>query len=159
MTLRNFARIVRVVALYLVCNHFVAPAVTAQAAAQASNNESLVRRADSSWTRAYATHDTLLALRVFAESFRMTATDGRLKNRRDELADVRATPGMTVEFFRSADVHVQMLEHAAVVTGVLEWRLTTNGAGVDTRRRYTATWSRGGPLGWQMVALHIGRAP
>lgn len=133
--------------------------VSAQSTKGVSSAEPHIRRADSSWTRAYATHDTALALSVFADSFRMTATDGRLKNRRDELADVRATPGMTVEYFRSTDVHVQVLEGAAVVTGLLEWRVTTNGAGVDTRRRYTATWNRGGPLGWQMVALHIGRAP
>jgi hypothetical protein len=33
-----------------------------------------------------------------------------------------------------------------------------NGNSSTVRRRYTAVYSRGGALGWRMVALHMGRA-
>jgi hypothetical protein len=29
----------------------------------------------------------------------------------------------------------------------------------DVKRRYTIVYARGGPLGWRIVAVHMGRAP
>jgi hypothetical protein len=34
-----------------------------------------------------------------------------------------------------------------------------NGQTNDTKRRYTIVYARGGPLGWRIVAMHMGRAP
>lgn len=130
------------------------------AQANATSPEAAVRRADSLWANSYAVHDTARARQLFDPQFVMTSTDGSRKDRERELMDVRSSPQWTVNYFRSLDVTVRMLgESAAVVTGTLDWRLTSNGQPQDTRRRYTATWERGGPLGWRMVALHVGRAP
>jgi ketosteroid isomerase-like protein len=130
-----------------------APSVTT---AQAADS---VRALDARWAGAYASHDTALALAAMAPRIVITATNGSQKDRATELGDVRASPGLTVHYFRSADVHVQVHGDAAVITGRLEWSTTFNGRASETRRRYTATWVRGGPLGWQMVALHIGNSP
>lgn len=112
---------------------------------------------DSAWTRSYATHDTALAIRVMAPEIVITATNGSTKDRAKELEDVKPYPGMTVNYFRSANVKV--VERAAVVIGTLEWETVSNGRTSPVRRKYTATYAKGGPLGWQMVALHIGQAP
>lgn len=118
-----------------------------------------VRRVDSLWAASYASHDTTLALQLFAEDLAITATNGSQKDRAREMEDVRATPGYTVNYFRSREVRVRPLGDAAVVTGLIEWELVTaNGTSV-TRRRYTAVWARGGVHGWRMVTLHIGQAP
>lgn len=132
---------------------FVAPQV---GAAQAADS---VRAIDANWARAYATNDTAYALAAMAPTFVMTSTNGSQKDRATELNDVRATPGLTVAYFRSADVMVRMHGSTAVVTGRFEWSTTLGGRTSETRRRYTATWVRGGPLGWQLVALHVGQSP
>jgi hypothetical protein len=115
-----------------------------------------VRRLDSLWANAYATHDTVFARQVFADDFVMTAGNGTMKDREAELGDIRPAAGIVVTYFRSADVTVRVLGTAAVVTGRLEWVL---GSRPEIRRRYTATWSRGGVHGWRMVALHVGPSP
>ena len=118
-----------------------------------------VRRLDSLWASTYATHDTTTALKLMGERFIMTSTDGSQKGRDKELHDVRAVPDMTVDYFRTADVSVYGYPSAVVVTGRLEWRTSSGGRSRDVARRYTATWVPGGPLGWQLVALQVGRVP
>lgn len=118
-----------------------------------------IRALDSAWARAYATHDTSLALQLFAEDIVVTSVSGATKDRSGEIADVRRSPGLQLEFFRTSDAKVRVYESSAVVTGVAEWKYTLNGQVSNPRRRYTAVYVKGGPLGWRMVALHMGRAP
>jgi len=61
-------------------------------------------------------------------------------------------------FFRTSVVTVRCYTGACAVVGVAEWEFEFNGRVSVTRRRYSATWIRGGPLGWQMVSLHISPA-
>jgi ketosteroid isomerase-like protein len=127
--------------------------------AGAQTSADTVRSLDARWAAAYGTHDTAFALAAMSPAFVMTSTNGSQKDRATELGDVRRSAGLTVHYFRSADVDVRMHGNAAVVTGRLEWSTTYNGRTGDVRRRYTATWVRGGSLGWQLVALHVGQAP
>jgi len=64
-----------------------------------------------------------------------------------------------MEYFRTEDVSCRVYASAAVVPGLAVWRFTYNGQPTALRKRYTATYIRGGPLGWRMVALHLGNAP
>jgi hypothetical protein len=125
--------------------------------ALAQSTAAQLRAIDSAWTRSYATHDTMLAKSVMAPDIVITATNGSRKDLAKELEDVKPWPGMTLNYFRSADVAV--LERVNVVMGRLEWETVQNGRATALKRRYTATYARGGPLGWQMVALHIGQSP
>jgi uncharacterized protein DUF4440 len=112
---------------------------------------------DSAWARSYATSDTALASKLFDDSLIVTSGNGRLKDKKGEMADVGpAQPGFQIHYFRTSDVRVQ--PRAGVVTGLAEWSWTSNGNTNLTRRRYTAVYARGGPMGWRMVALHIGPA-
>jgi hypothetical protein len=63
-----------------------------------------------------------------------------------------------MDYFRTDSVRVKVYGTAAVVTGIAEWRLAYRGQVSMNRRRYTAVYTRGGPLKWRMVALHMGRA-
>lgn len=58
--------------------------------------------------------------------------------------DVRPTPGLQMEYFRTEDAACRVYESAAVVTGLAPWRLTYNGQPAALRRRYTAMYVRGG---------------
>lgn len=117
-----------------------------------------LRQLDSAWARSYATYDTALANKLFDDSLFVTSGNGRIKDKKGEMADVGpAQPGFQIHYFRTSDVRVQ--PRAGVVTGLAEWSWTFNGRTNVTRRRYTSVYARGGPLGWRMVALHIGPAP
>lgn len=129
----------------------------AQSAAAQSTRDSLLAL-DSAWARSYAKADTALANKLFDDSLIVTSGNGRLKDKKGEMADVGPLPpGFQIHYFRTSDVRVQ--PRAGVVTGLAEWSWTFNGPTSTTRRRYTAVYARGGPLGWRMVTLHIGPAP
>ena len=129
----------------------------AQSAGAQSTRDSLLAL-DSAWARSYATADTALANKLFDDSLIVTSGNGRLKDKKGEMADVGPLqPGFQIHYFRTSDVRVQ--PRAGVVTGLAEWSWTFNERTSTTRRRYTAVYARGGPLGWRMAALHIGPAP
>jgi serine-type D-Ala-D-Ala carboxypeptidase/endopeptidase len=118
-----------------------------------------VRALDSAWARSYATHDTALAGKLFADDLIVTSSSGTLRDKAGELGDVGPAPGLVMEYFRTEDVAVRVYGAAAVVNGVASWRFTMNGRANALRRRYTATYIQGGPLGWRMVAIQLGPAP
>ncbi|HJR33554.1 MAG TPA: nuclear transport factor 2 family protein [Gemmatimonadales bacterium] len=118
-----------------------------------------VRALDSAWARAYATHDTTLALALFAPDLVVTSANGSLKSRADELGDIRPQPGLRMQYFRTSEVNIRIFGRSAVITGLATWRFTFNERDSEVSRRYTAVYAAGGPLGWRLVALHMGRAP
>ena len=118
-----------------------------------------VRALNGGWAQAYATHDTTFANALFSHDFVATSSGGTVKNKAGEMADVRPAPNLRMHFFRTSGVEIRPHGAATVVTGLAEWEFTFNGRVTPLRRRYTAVYVRGGPLGWQMVALHIGPAP
>jgi hypothetical protein len=113
---------------------------------------------DARWAFAYRSHDTAFAKRLFAVDLVVTSANGTLKDRKKELDDIRPAPGLVMEYFRTDSVRVRVHGTAAVVTGIAEWRFVYRGQPTTNRRRYTAVYTRGGPLRWRMVALHMGRA-
>lgn len=44
----------------------------------------------------------------------------------------------------------------ATPTGAAEWRFTWNGQTREVQRAYTIMYSKGGPPGWRILAVHIG---
>jgi ketosteroid isomerase-like protein len=118
-----------------------------------------VRALDAGWARAYATHDTTFASRLFADDLTVTVASGRIKTKADELRDVAPAEGLRVHYFRTVGVDVRLEADSAVVTGIAEWEFEHGGRVSAVRRAYTATYARGGPLGWRMVALQLRAAP
>ena len=125
--------------------------------AQSPVIDSLVRL-DSAWARSYAVHDTALAQAIFASDLMVVGGNGSLKSREGELRDIRPQAGLRMHYFRTKNVTVRCYTAACAVVGVAEWEFEFNGKVDATRRRYSAAWVRGGPLGWQMVTLHISAA-
>ena len=117
-----------------------------------------VARLDSAWAKSYAVHDTAMAQALFASDLVVVGGSGSLKNREGELRDVRPQAGLRMHYFRTLEVTVRCYIGACAVVGVAEWEFEFNGRVDATRRRYSATWVRGGSLGWQMVSLHISPA-
>ena len=128
--------------------------VGAQSSAQP--DVATIRRLDSLWAQMYARHDTMLARSIYAEDLVFTSANGNQKNREQELADVRPQPGLVMDYFRTTPTQVRVHEGAAVVTGIAEWRFTWNGDTREVKRGYTIMYSKGGPLGWRILAVHMG---
>ena len=121
-------------------------------------DEAAVRGLDSLWARMYQTHDTATAVQLYAEPLVFISANGTQKTRAEELADVRPAAGLTMDYFRTKPATVRVFGRLALVTGTAEWRFTMNGAPRDVRRSYTAIYSRGGPLGWRILAIQMGNA-
>ena len=136
---------------------FAAMAFATVAQAQSPAADS-VARLDQAWARSYAVHDTATAQALFAADLVVVGGNGGLKNREGELRDIRPTPGLTMHYFRTTDVAIRCYSGACTVVGVAEWEFEFNGRVDATRRRYSALYVRGGPLGWQMVTLTISTA-
>jgi ketosteroid isomerase-like protein len=137
----------------------VTTATSVSAGQTPATAESEVRALDAGWARSYQVHDTAYAISLFADDVVITATNGSLKNKNGELADIRPNANLKMDYFRTKDVNVRVMQGAAVVTGLAEWSFTFNGRPSQVTRRYTAVYEKGGPLGWRIVAMHIGRAP
>ena len=136
---------------------FLALVTPATALAQQDAADS-VAFLDSRWAYAYKSHDTTFAKRLFAPDLVVTSANGTLKDREKELDDIRPAQDLAMDYFRTDSVQVRVHGTAAVVTGIAEWRFIYRGQPATNRRRYTAVYTRGGPLRWRMVALHMGRA-
>ena len=126
---------------------------------QAQSAEDTLRKLDSAWARAYAEHDTATAISLFDDRLIVTSGTGTTKDKSGELGDIRPSAGLQMHFFRTSSVEVRVSGASAAVAGLAEWSFTYNGRTNTIRRRYTATYAQGGPLGWRMIALHIGPAP
>jgi hypothetical protein len=109
----------------------------------------------------YQTYDTAMARKLYADNLIWTTVDGSLKDKRAEMADVAPAAGLVMEYFRTSGVAIRVPpgNEAAVVTGLAEWRFTFNGRSNQVARRYTHVYVKGGPLGWQILAVHMGQAP
>jgi len=137
----------------------VALLATLVAPLRAQSPVDTLRMLDSAWARAYATHDTALALALFADDLVMTSSNGARKTKPDELRDVRPYAGLRMHYFRTTGVDIKVHGDAAIVVGVAEWEFTMEGRVSAYRRSYTAVYVRGGPLHWRIVGLHMGNAP
>ncbi|MEO8198910.1 MAG: nuclear transport factor 2 family protein [Gemmatimonadota bacterium] len=125
----------------------------------AQNDPNTLRRLDSGWAQSYAQHDTAFAQALFADSMVVTGSTGQVKDREGELGDVRPLAGLEMKYFRTDDVKPRLHGDVAIVTGLAEWEFSYQGRNNHLRRRYTAVYTRGGSLGWEMIALHLSPAP
>jgi ketosteroid isomerase-like protein len=146
-------RFLIILCIVAVCS---ANAVSAQSPAQSSSDIATIRRLDSLWAQMYARHDTVMARSLYAEDLVFTSANGNQKNREQELADVRPHPGLVMDYFRTTPTQIRVHDGAAVVTGTAEWRFTWNGQTREVKRAYSIMYSKGGPLRWRILAVHMG---
>ena len=119
-----------------------------------------LRRLDAGWANMYAEQDSVYALQLLSDDFIITTYEGGVngkpfvevvQDRASALKAVRPLHFISVYYFRTRDTQIRLHGDAAVITGVVEEinpiRRVTG--------RYTATYVRGGPLGWRLVAVHM----
>src|SRR3990170_4229161 len=82
----------------------VAAACTTSRSVRIPKGAISLRGADSLWASNYVTHDSASAVNLMADDFFMTTSSGTVKDRAAELEDIRARPGLRMDYFRTEDV-------------------------------------------------------
>jgi ketosteroid isomerase-like protein len=139
----------------------IALTVSAASITEGQSPVEAIHRLDSLWAQMYQTHDTATARKLYADDLIWTTVDGNVKDKRAELADVAPAAGLVMDYFRTSRVAIRVPPDTgtAVVTGLAEWKFTVNRRSREVARRYTHVYVHGGPLGWQILAVHMGQAP
>ena len=119
-------------------------------------DEAAIRKLDSLWASLYAKHDTVAAAQLYAPYLVFVSANGTHKTVADEMADIRPAPGLVMEYFRTNPTTVKTFDRVAIVSGTADWRFTMNGTPRQIGRPYSAIYTRGGPLGWRIVAVQMG---
>ena len=136
----------------------LAPAV-AQTTRGTSADSAAILRLDSIWAHNYAVHDTATAASLMADDFYMTSANGNVKNKAAEMKDIRPAAGLRMDYFRTEQPIVRVHGCTAVVSGTAAWQFEMNGKTATYRRRYSAVYVKGGPLGWQLAELQMFSVP
>lgn len=140
--------------LLLLCVIVCAGNVAAQTPAKVGKAEAQLLALDRAWADAIARGDVATLDRLFAPEFMIVSPNGDLKNKEQEINNLKPAPDVTTYYFRSEDTQVRVYKDAAVLTGRAVWRVRYKGRDIDNNRRYTTTYiKRGGR--WQMVAQQI----
>src|SRR5687768_17759356 len=83
----------------------VASAATAQSPPTSpSSDVRAILALDSLWARNYAIHDTVSAARLMSDQFFMTSANGNVKDKAAEMNDIRPSPALRMEYFRTERV-------------------------------------------------------
>ena len=121
---------------------------------KASKDEAAVLAADRAWADAVARGDVPTLEKLFADEYVIVSANGELKNKRQELDNLRPAPDITTHYFRTEDVAARVYTDAAVVRGRAVWKVNFRGRELDNNRRYTSTYvKRQGR--WLLVAQQI----
>lgn len=109
---------------------------------------------DRAWADAIARGDMATIDRLFAPEFMIVSPNGDVKNKQQEINNLKPAPDVTTYYFRSEDTQVCVYKDAAVLTGRAVWKVRYKGRDIDNNRRYTTTYiKRNGR--WQVVAQQI----
>ncbi|MGH7679230.1 MAG: hypothetical protein ACRENU_12235 [Gemmatimonadaceae bacterium] len=69
---------------------------------------------------------------------------------------MRPAQGLVMNYFRTTPREIVVHDDRATVSGNAEWQFTMNAGQRTVRRGYRIAYERGGPLGWQIVAVTMG---
>jgi len=119
-----------------------------------SKAEQEVTALNRAWADAIVRGDMEALDRMFADD--MTVLSGEVRNKAQEMDDLRPNADIKTYFFNTEDVRVRVYGDTAVVTGHAKWRINLKGRDVDNERLYTlvAVKQQGR---WQIVAQHLSR--
>ncbi len=143
--------------LLLLCLLMVAAGAAGQTKAKPDKigkTEAELLALDRAWADAIARGDMTTIDRLFAPEFVIVSPNGELKNKQQEINNLKPALDVTTYYFRSEDTQVRVYKDAAVLTGRAVWKVRYKGRDIDNNRRYTTTYiKRSGR--WQMVAQQI----
>lgn len=115
---------------------------------QAAAAEAELKMAQRQWLDAYLKGDAVQLARLTSDDFISTGHDGKVTNKEEALAVVKAGGG-TLDAIETDDFRMRLYGNTAVVTGTTAYK---KGDRVLGQVRYTQVWVRRAPGRWQTVS-------
>jgi uncharacterized protein (TIGR02246 family) len=127
----------------------LAPRSPAQAT---SGTEKAVAALEQQWLQSQKTNNPDLTAPLLADKFINTASDGKVSDKDQSLADAKATKYDNVTY---DNVKVTAFGNTAIATGDFIAKGTNaSGKPLDVHERFTDTWVKEANGKWQCVASH-----
>ena len=108
-----------------------------------SKTEQQIRTLNLAWADAINKGDAATLNRLFADDLIVTAGNGTIRNKAEEIKDAAGSPDpdfVWVNPFTTEDVRVKIYKDAAVVAGLAKWSFKYKGKQNNQERRYTHTY-------------------
>jgi uncharacterized protein (TIGR02246 family) len=116
-----------------------------------------VRKVHERYCLAVEKKDSLALKDLFHNDMIVTGGSGARRNKKEEMADA-LNASYPVNYFRSRDLQIAVLDNTVVVAGDLYWEMLSNGKPTQVERRFTFTYVKSNGQ-WKILAQHIGRLP
>jgi len=117
-----------------------------------------VRRIEGRYAEAVKQQDTLALGKILADDFVAISSRGEVRNKAQEIDDIKASPDFAVEAFDLDDLSVRVFKETAVVTGRSTLKVTYKGQRSTSLFRYTRVYLKR-RSGWQPIAQQLTRIP
>ena len=130
----------------------------AQSQDKKTEAEQEVAALNRAWADAIVRGDMGALDRLFASDMTVTNGNGAVRNKAQEMDDLRPSADIKTYFFNTEDVRVRVYGSGAVVTGHAKWRINFKGKDSDIERRYTLVFVKQEGR-WQIVAQQLSRVP
>jgi uncharacterized protein (TIGR02246 family) len=129
----------------------------ANISAAAPKDEEAVLQAERRWAQALVKRDVATLKELYADDLVYVHSGG---NREDKAEFIRRveTGGLKYESLELVNPHVRMYGNAAIVNGMFDVRVMSDGAPVNTRVVYIHVYAKQDAT-WRMVAHQTTRAP
>lgn len=129
----------------------VALATWSQAQKNAAT-EKAVADLEQQWLQSQRTNNAALLDPLLAEGFTNTASNGKVSNRTESIADAKATKYTSADY---VDVKVMVFGDTAIAIGTFRGKGTDpSGKAIDSNERFTDTWTKMPNGKWQCIASH-----
>lgn len=109
----------------------------------------------SKWADAVRSRDAKALDAIFEEFMIVTAADGSVRGKADEIALLTTNPQFRPKSIRNDDIKVRVFDDTAVATAINRTTLAARNRESSLAFRYTAVFVRKEGR-WQLVALHAG---
>ena len=111
---------------------------------------------DRNWAHGVLHNDATTLKRLFADDVMVIASNGTIRNKQQEIADITPPPGVTTDAFDIENVKPRALGDAVVSTGKATLKVTSRGSPGSTQFLYTHVY-RHRNHAWQIVLQHFTR--
>lgn len=147
------------IAVFLIASSSVALTQVASPKKSSGNiAEQALKRNEASYAEAVKRQDTLALSTLLADDFVAISSRGEVRNKAQEIDDIKASPDFSVEAFDLDDLNMRIFKGTAVVTGRSKLEVTYKGQRSTTRFRYTRVYLKRKSR-WQLIAQQLTRIP
>ncbi len=108
------------------------------------------------WADAVRDRDVAVLDQIFAEDVVITAFDGKVRGKKEELETMKPNPTFRTTGIANEDVGLRVFGDVTVVTALTKMNFVANEKESSTALRYTAVFVRRDGR-WQIVALQTAR--